>query len=128
MFSDTYTHSVTSGQQKNKHTRRAHFPHTLPSLGVVSSATISAPADTISLSAHILIVFSNTIRKSTLTFLISIHLLQKKRKNLQNLLKIFNIIGVIYSNVQDFLYTNDTDDSHLLQFPRDESSQDYGAC
>lgn len=46
----------------------------------VFSATISAPADTISLSAHILIVFSNTIRKSTLTFLISTHLLQKKLK------------------------------------------------
>ena len=44
---------------------------------IVISATISAPADTISLSAHILIVFSNTIRKSTLTFLISTHLLQK---------------------------------------------------
>ena len=47
---------------------------------IVFSATISAPADTISLSAHILIVFSNTIRISTLTFLISTHLLQKKLK------------------------------------------------
>ena len=65
---------------RNTQTRRAHFPHTFPSLGVVSSATISAPADAISLSAHTLIVFSNTIRISTLTFLISTHLLQKKLK------------------------------------------------
>ena len=47
---------------------------------IVFSATISASADTISLSAHILIVFPNAIRKSTLTFLISTHLLQKKLK------------------------------------------------
>jgi hypothetical protein len=65
--------------KKNKHTRRTHFPILSPLL-IVISATISAPADTISLSAHILIVFSNTIRISTLTFLISTHLLQKKLK------------------------------------------------
>ena len=69
--------NVTTEKQTHK---KGSLPHTLPSLGVVISATISAPADTISLSAHILIVFSNTIRKSTLTFLISTHLLQKKLK------------------------------------------------
>ena len=47
---------------------------------IVISATISAPADTISLSAHTLIVFSNAIRISTPSFITSIYLLQKKKK------------------------------------------------
>ena len=76
---------------------------------IVISATISAPADAISLSAHTLIVFENTIRISTLTFLISTHLLQKKLKKSSEDSEDFQHFGVIYSNVQDFLYTNDTD-------------------
>jgi len=79
VFRYLYSQCDIGTTEKQTH-KKGVLPHTLPSLGVVISATISAPADTISLSAHILIVFSNTIRISTLTFLISTHLLQKKLK------------------------------------------------
>lgn len=127
VFRYLYSQCDIGTTEKQTHKKGA-LPHTFPSLGVVFSATISAPADTISLSAHILIVFSNTIRISTLTFLISTHLLQKKLKKSSEDSEDFQHFGVIYSNVEDFLYTNDRDDSHLLQFLRDESSQDYGVC
>jgi len=51
--------------KKNKHTRRTHFPILSPLL-IVISATISAPADAIRLSADSLIVFENAIRIFTL--------------------------------------------------------------